>query len=79
VSFARFLPERQGHGASDLALPIGSRAARLCTRRSVQLVPGCADATFGPVAPWLKAAAASVPQPGQDEPMANRSLRPQRM
>jgi len=79
VSFARFLPERYAHSASDLVLPIGSLAACLCAMRSVQLLPRCADATFEPVAPWLKAATASAPQPGQDEPMTTRSQRPQRM
>jgi hypothetical protein len=78
VSFERFLPERYAHSASDLVLPIGSLAARLCAMRSVQLFARCADATFGPVAPWLNSATASAPQPGQ-EPMTNRSQRPQRM
>jgi hypothetical protein len=79
ASFECFLPERHAHSASDLVLPIGPLAALLCAMRSVQLFPRCADATFGPVAPGLKAATASAPQPGQDEPMTNRSQRPQRM
>jgi hypothetical protein len=76
VSCERFLPQRYAHSASELVLPIVSLAARRCAMRSVQLFPRCADAAFGQVAPWLKAATASAPQPGQGEPMTNR---PQRM
>jgi hypothetical protein len=79
VSFGRFLPKRYAHSATELVLPIVSPAARLGAMRSVQSFPRCADAAFGPVAPRLKAATASGLQPGQDEPMTNRSQRPQRM
>ncbi len=73
------MPQRYAHTASDLVVPIGSLAARLCAMRSVQLFPRRTDASIVAVAPWLKAAIASAPQPGQDEPMTNRSQRPQRM
>ena len=73
MSFERFVPQRYAHSASDLVEPIGSLAARLCAMRSVRLFPRLADASFGPVAPWLKAATASAPQPGQGKPMTNRS------
>jgi len=79
VSFERFVPQRYAHSASNLVEPIGSLAARLCAMRGVQFFPRLADATFGAVAPWLKAPTASAPQPGEDEPMTNRSQRPQRM
>jgi hypothetical protein len=78
VSLECFVPQRYVHSASDLVLPIGSLAARLCAIRSVQLFPLCANATFGAVAPWLMAATALAPQPGQGEAMTIRPLRPLR-
>lgn len=71
--------ERAIRSGAATAQPIGSQAARLYAMRSVRLCPRLADATFGAVAPWLKAPTASAPQPGEDEPMTNRSQRPQRM
>ena len=79
VSFERFVPQRYAHSASDLVEPIGSLAARLCAMRGVQLFPRCAEAKFGPAAPWLKAATVSAPQPGQGEPMPDRSRWPRPM
>jgi hypothetical protein len=55
VSFERFVPQRYAHSASNFVGPIGSLAAHLCAMRSVQLFPRLADASFGAVAPWLKA------------------------
>jgi hypothetical protein len=81
VCFGRFLPERHGHSASDLVVPIGPLAARLCAMRSVQLFPRGADASFGAVAPWLMARhrLGAKARPGQDEPMTNRLQRSQLM
>jgi hypothetical protein len=55
ATLGRFLQERFAHSASDLVVPIGSLATRPCGMHRVPLFPRGAVASFGGVAPWLKA------------------------
>jgi len=55
ATLGRLLQQRYAHSASDQVVPMGSLVIRLCGMHRVQLFPRAAVASFGEVAPRLRA------------------------